>query len=84
MKAKVDAGGRLMIPKQYREKYGITPNSEVDVSEYGSGLQITPVARTATVIRDESGRLVIRGEGIFTDEMLYRMIDEDRQWPRDS
>ena len=79
--AKVDSVGRVLIPKQLRDALGIDAGSIVDISWYGAGLQLVPHGRTARVI-DEDGRLVLSGEGTVTEEDVFRLIDEGRQWPR--
>lgn len=75
MEATVDSVGRILVPKQLRDALGITPGSVVDISWYGSGVQITPGGRTARLERDEAGRLVAVGGGPLTDEMMFALID---------
>jgi AbrB family looped-hinge helix DNA binding protein len=78
MKAKVDSVGRIVVPKPLREAVGLVPGSLVDVSRYGSGLQVTPVGRTARLV-DEDGRLVATGETTITDEDVFGLIDSGRR-----
>lgn len=77
----MDAVGRIVIPKPLRDALGLTPGVKVDVSLYGDGLHISPGGRSARLVY-EDGLLVATGEGTFTDEDMYRLIDEGRQWPR--
>ena len=78
MEVTVDAAGRIMLPKMMRDKFGISPGSKVDISEYGSGLHLAPGGRTAQVIEDELGWKVIQTDHSLTQHALFRMIDEDR------
>jgi AbrB family looped-hinge helix DNA binding protein len=58
MRAKVDSVGRIVVPKPLREAVGLAPGSIVDISRYGSGLQISPAGRLARLI-EEDGALVV-------------------------
>lgn len=75
----MDAGGRLLLPKAIREALGIAPGSKVDLSFYGSGIQVTPGGRTAKLERNEEGRLVATGGTEVTDEAMYALIDAGRR-----
>lgn len=79
MEAVVDSGGRVVLPKALREALGMTAGSTVDISPYGTGLQITPGGRTARLEEDPGGRLVSRGETVVTDEMMHGLIDSGRR-----
>lgn len=79
MEVIIDSGGRLLLPKALRDALGLTPGSKVDISPYGTGVQITPKGRTATLERDEGGRLVSRGETVITDDVLFALIDAGRR-----
>ncbi|GAA1098338.1 MULTISPECIES: AbrB/MazE/SpoVT family DNA-binding domain-containing protein [Tsukamurella] len=79
MEATVDSVGRILVPKQLRDALGITPGSVVDISWYGSGVQITPGGRTAKLERDDDGRLVAVGDTPFDDDVLFALIDAGRR-----
>lgn len=79
MEATIDAGGRLLLPKRLRDSLGLVPGSTVDVSVYGSGVQITPGGRTARIERDEDGRLIARSKTAVTDEVMFALVDSGRR-----
>ena len=79
MKATIDSGGRLLLPKALRDALGLTPGSTVDISPYGSGVQITPGGRTARLERDADGRLVATSDTVVTDEDMFALIDAGRR-----
>ena len=60
MEATVDEVGRIVLPKPLRDRLRLTPGTKVDVSEYGDGLHVTPVSRTAR-IEEHDGRLADQG-----------------------
>lgn len=74
----MDSVGRIVIPKQLREALGLRAGSKVDVSFYGAGLQLVPHGRSARLV-EEDGVLVITGEGVLTDEQMFRLIDDGRR-----
>lgn len=79
MEATIDSAGRLLLPKALREALGLAPGSKVDISRYGTGVQVTPGGRTARLERDADGRLVSRGETQVSDDVMYTLLDAGRR-----
>lgn len=79
MEAVIDSGGRVVLPKHLRDALGLTPGTTVDISPYGTGVQVTPGGRTATLKREPDGRLVAVGEPVVTDELMFSLIDSGRR-----
>lgn len=79
MEAVIDSGGRVVLPKHLRDALGLTPGTTVDISPYGTGVQVTPGGRTARLERAADGRLVSRGDARVTDDMMYALIDSGRR-----
>jgi AbrB family looped-hinge helix DNA binding protein len=79
MEAVVDSMGRISIPKRWRMALGLEPGAKVDISPYGSGLQVVPGGRTARVAQDERGDWVAQSQTVVTDEMMYALIDSGRK-----
>lgn len=44
MIATIDAGGRIVVPKDLRERLGLTPGTKVDLIETDGRLEISPAA----------------------------------------
>jgi AbrB family looped-hinge helix DNA binding protein len=78
MEATVDDVGRIVLPKPLRDRLRLTPGTKVDVSEYGNGLHVAPVGRTARV-EERGGRLVAVAETPVTDEDVLGLIDAGRR-----
>lgn len=78
MRTKLDAVGRVVVPKPLRDALGLTAGSTVDISRYGAGLQIVPAGRTARLV-DESGVLVATGETTIDDDTVFGLIDAGRR-----
>ena len=78
MKARIDALGRIVVPKPLRDALGLKPGMTVDVSPYGAGLQLVPAGRTAELV-EEDGVLVATGETQIDDEDVLALIDSGRR-----
>ncbi len=60
MRTTIDKAGRLVIPKQLRDRLGLRPG-EVEVTADGAALRIEAVAEGS--VEEERGRLVIPASG---------------------
>jgi AbrB family looped-hinge helix DNA binding protein len=78
MEAKVDSVGRILIPKALRDALGLQAGSTVDISHYGSGIQVVPSGRTARLV-DESGVLVATGDTPIDDDIVFALIEAGRR-----
>ena len=67
-----------MLPKQLREALGLRPGSTVDITPYGSGLQVIPSGRTARLV-EEDGLLVATSDTTINDDDVFRLIDSLRK-----
>lgn len=78
MEATIDEVGRIVLPKPLRDRLRLMPGTKVDVSEYGDGLHLTPVSRTARV-EEREGRLVAVADTPVTDDDVLALIDAGRR-----
>ncbi len=78
MKVTLDHAGRLLVPKSLRDALGLRPGAEVDVSVYGSGLQVTPSGRTARLV-ERDGVLVATGSTQIDDDVVFDLLDAGRR-----
>jgi AbrB family looped-hinge helix DNA binding protein len=78
MEATVDSVGRIVIPKPLREALGLLAGTQVDVSLYGTGLQVIPGGRTARLSEIDGG-LVADSDTVITDETSLGLIDAGRR-----
>jgi len=70
--AKVDSKGRIVLPKEVRERLGITPGTEVDINEEDGKAVVEPEDNPEQII-ERMERLIAetsseRGETIPLDE----------------
>lgn len=79
MRITMDKAGRLVVPKELRDRLGLRPG-EVELSADGAGLRIEPVAGNDLIERD--GLLVIppapAGE-VVTTETVRSLRESDQR-----
>ena len=78
MKTSMDSVGRIVVPKPLRDAMGLTAGSTIDISRYGTGLQLIASGRTARLVR-ESGVLVATGETHVDDAAIFDLIESGRR-----
>jgi AbrB family looped-hinge helix DNA binding protein len=78
MQATVDSVGRIVVPKPLRDALGLHAGSTVDISQYGSGLQLVPTGRTATLV-ERNGVLVATSATVLDDATMFELIDAGRR-----
>ena len=77
MRTTIDKAGRLVIPKELRDRIGLVPG-EVDVRVEGASLRVEPVAGDRLVERD--GRLTVPRSGQpLDDNQVQSLRDADQR-----
>jgi AbrB family looped-hinge helix DNA binding protein len=77
MRTTIDKAGRLVVPKELRDRIGLRPG-EVDVVVDGAALRIEVVTQEHLV--REEGRLVVAGTGEpLTDDVVEELRAADRR-----
>lgn len=66
MQTTIDQAGRLVVPKELRDRLGITAGSRIEIREDGSGLRLDLIA-TDLVIK-VGNHLLIGGDVAMTDD----------------
>lgn len=77
----VDAAGRVVIPKQVRERLGLTAGSQLELDELGDHVELRPAGRDIWVDR-EAGRPVVRAGADaprLTAHDLRELVDRQRR-----
>jgi AbrB family looped-hinge helix DNA binding protein len=78
METTVDSVGRIVVPKQLRDRLGMQPGTTVEISAYGAGLQVLPAGRTARIV-EVDGHSVAASHTPVTDDIIFGLIDSLRR-----
>jgi AbrB family looped-hinge helix DNA binding protein len=77
MRTTIDSAGRLVIPKQLRDRLGLRPG-EVDIEVDGADLRVRPVADDALI--EEDGWLLVPATGTpISDADVQDLRDADQR-----
>jgi len=77
----IDRAGRIVIPKEVRERLGIEPDDQLEVTVDDAGVRLTPVRARRRVIKGDDGLPVLdRVAGTtITDADVQRWRDADQR-----
>lgn len=81
MKVTIDAAGRVVIPKQVRERLGLTAGSTLELDELGDHVELRPEDRDVRIDRAD-GRPVARAPGDaprLTADDVRTLVDRQRR-----
>lgn len=78
METTIDGAGRLVVPKSLRDLLGLEAGARVDISQYGIGLQLIPMSRTAR-LEQRDGATVAVSDTPITDKDVFGLIDAGRR-----
>lgn len=81
MLATIDAGGRVVVPKEVRERLGLRPGSRIVLREVEGRLEISP-ATTPVRLVDHEGALVAVADTdlpVLTAERVRDVVDATRR-----
>lgn len=70
MRSAVDAAGRVVIPRELRERLGLVPGRPVEIRERDSRIEIEPAVTSMAFVRRSGGCLAL------PEEELPPLIDE--------
>lgn len=76
MELSVDKLGRLVIPKEVRDRWNLTPGSILDLEETDEGLTLHPAGRWAITVRD--GLPVLTGGHVPPGFAWNQLIADER------
>ena len=81
MIATIDAGGRVVVPKEVRERLGLRPGSRIELREVEGRLEITPVITPVQLV-DREGVLVAVADTelpLLTAEQVRDAVEATRR-----
>lgn len=81
MLATIDGGGRVVVPKEIRERLGLRPGTQVDLVEVDGVLEISPSVTDMRVV-ERDGAFVLEADEqmpTLTAEQVRTVMESTRR-----
>ena len=77
----IDRAGRVVIPKELRDRLSIEPDTELEVTADGDGIRLSPRRGRGRAVIDDDGWPVIERANVITitDADVQRWRDADQR-----
>jgi len=77
----VDAAGRVVIPKDLRERLGIRRGNPLEIRERDGRIEIEPAPTPMTLVRRRGGAVAVPGDKLptLTDELVRETLERARR-----
>ena len=81
MKVSVDAAGRIVIPKDLRERLGIRRGRALEIRERDGRIEIEPAATAMSLVRRPGGAVAVPKEKLppLTDDLVRETLERTRR-----
>lgn len=77
MRTTIDRFGRVVVPKELRDRFGFQPGTEIEIDEHDREI-VLKQADQAPPLQDEDGVLIFAGKAIADISGSIRMQREKR------
>lgn len=77
----MDAAGRILIPRDMRERLGIRRGRPLEIRERDGRIEIEPTSTSMTLVRRSGGAVAVPGEKLppLTDELVRDTLERTRR-----
>ena len=77
----MDAAGRIVIPKDLRERRGIRRGRALEIRERDGPIEIEPAPTSMTLVRRSGGAVAVPGEKLppLTDDLVRDTLERTRR-----
>jgi AbrB family looped-hinge helix DNA binding protein len=81
VKTSVDAAGRVVIPKDLRERLGIRRGRVLEIRERDGRIEIEPAPTAMTLVRHSRGAVAVPAEKLppLTDDLVRETLERTRR-----
>jgi AbrB family looped-hinge helix DNA binding protein len=81
MRSAIDAAGRVVIPKQLRERLGLRRGRVVDIRERDGRIEIEPASTPMSLVRRAGGSTAVPKEKLppLTDDIVRDTLERTRR-----
>lgn len=81
MRSAIDAAGRVVIPKEMRERLGLRRGRPIEIRERDGHIEIEPAATSMSLVRRAGGSVAMPEEKLppLTDELVRDTLERTRR-----
>jgi AbrB family looped-hinge helix DNA binding protein len=84
MNVTIDKAGRLVVPKEIRDRMGLQAGDELEIEEFNGKIEISKPQRERRLIENEDGLLTLEADPNarpVSAEEIRRELERVREWP---
>lgn len=74
----IDKFGRVVLPKEIRDRLGVRPGTEFEVEEQENIILLKPVGKKSRIV-EKDGWWVIETDGPIPEDAILKAIEQDRE-----
>ena len=81
MRTAIDAAGRIVIPKEFRDRLRLTRGRALEIRERDGRIEIEPAATRMSLVRRGRGFVAVPEEKLppLTDELVRETLERTRR-----
>jgi AbrB family looped-hinge helix DNA binding protein len=84
MNVTIDKAGRLVVPKEIRDRMGLRAGDELEIEEYNGKIELSKPRKERKLIENEHGLLTLEPDPNappVTAEEIREELERVREWP---
>ena len=81
MRTAIDAAGRIVIPKEFRDRLRLTRGRALEIRERDGRIEIEPASTRMSLVRRSRGVVAVPEEKLppLTDELVRETLERTRR-----
>ena len=84
MNVTIDKAGRLVVPKEIRDRMGLRAGDELEIEEFSGRIELSRPRRERKLVENEHGLLSLEPDPAappITSEQVREELERVREWP---